>query len=233
MGFHYITVVSLTMFVLALAFPRETGQGGKLDLAHATTTASPPAVTEDANLLCTDGSSILYTTDCTMGTPVSYCWKAPPQITCGTGEFPSVWHPGHCEEAQTCFPVTAPWITTKCSNGATPYSTSTLYDGTLAGGQSTVITSVSCVCAPDQWYSMTISNGGSQIDTFCMPHDSCPPGMTTSVSTNTYCASATDSAAVSACSGISLESNYCNCGDPNQTPVYPEQPGATATGCAN
>jgi hypothetical protein len=248
MGFHCINVVSLALFVLAMAFPRETAVSGQLDLAHATTTASPPAVTEDATLRCAHGSSILYTTDCTMGTPVSYCWKPARPIICRTNEFPSVWHPDHCNEEQTCFPISAAWITTECSNGAVPYSTKTLYDGTLAGGKSTVIScklrfshmektsinataAVSCACGSNQWYSMTMLDGGSQFDTFCMPYNSCPPGMAASTSINAYCASATDSAAMSACSDFSPESNYCSCNDPMQTPVYPKEPGAAATGC--
>lgn len=139
MGFYYTTCVSLASFVVALAFPRETSVSGQLNLPHATTSASPPAVTEDANLRCMDESTILYTTDCTIGTPVSYCWKPEPPIKCRAGYFPSVWHPDHCMEEQTCFPLNAAWITTECSNGAIPYSTTTLYDGTLAGGKSTAI----------------------------------------------------------------------------------------------
>ena len=77
---------------------------------------------------------------------------------------------------------------------------------------------------------MTVLDGGSQFETFCMPYNSCP-GMATSTSINAYCASATDSAAVAACSDISPEFQYCNCDDPMQTPVYPEEPGAAATGC--
>jgi hypothetical protein len=68
-----------------------------------------------------------------MGTPVSYCHSAPPPISCSAGYFPGVWHPGHCIEASTCYPVDASWITTKCSNGGVPWRTSTLYEGVLAG----------------------------------------------------------------------------------------------------
>lgn len=78
---------------------------------------------------------------------------------------------------------------------------------------------------------MTMLDGGSQFDTFCMPYNSCPPGMETSTSTNAYCASATDAAAVAACYGISPEAHYCQCEDPMETPVYPDAPGAAATGC--
>lgn len=148
MGFQCTTVVSLAMIVLAMAFPQETAASGQLDLAQVTTAASPPAVTKDAHLRCSYGSSMLYTTDCTMGTPVSYCWKPPSPIKCRVGEFPSVWHPDHCMEEQTCFPISAAWITTECSNGAVPYGTKTLYDGTLAGGKTTVIS-----CKPRRFSS--------------------------------------------------------------------------------
>lgn len=73
-------------------------------------------------------------------------------------------------------------------------------------------------------------DGISQYDTFCMPYNTCPPGMVTSTSTNTSCASATEAAAVAACSDISPEAHYCQCKDPMQTPVYPYEPGAAATG---
>ncbi|KAJ6107176.1 hypothetical protein N7523_008499 [Penicillium sp. IBT 18751x] len=230
MGVYYILVVSLAIITLAMASPMMTAASGPLNQAQATTTVSPPAVTKNAHLRCTSGSSAVYTTDCTMGTPVSYCWKPPSPIKCQSGEFPSVWHPDHCMEEQTCFPISAAWITTECSNGAIPYATKTLYDGTLAEGKSTVISSVSCACGSNQWYSVAMLDGGSQFDTFCMPYNSCPPGMATSTSIKAYCASATDSTAVAACSDISLESHYCKCDDPMQTPVYPEEPGAAATG---
>lgn len=132
-------IISLYFSITAFAFPRETAITPNVQPNHAVT-AEPPAITSDGALRCSDGATILHTTDCTMGTPVSYCYKPPPPITCDKGYFPSVWHPGHCMEESTCFPTNAVWITTECSNGAYPYSTKTLYSGTLAGGDDTIIT---------------------------------------------------------------------------------------------
>jgi len=89
------------------------------------------------------------------------------------------------------------------------------------------LVAVSCSCAPYQWYSMTLLPGESNYDTFCMPYSSCPRGMTTSVSINEYCA--TQPARV--CSDIPLETEFCQCAYPEQTPVYPDWPGANPTGC--
>ncbi|KAJ5592077.1 hypothetical protein N7537_008981 [Penicillium hordei] len=217
----FIRVIALFsfFFTAVVAFPQQTAAG--------TTTAIPATITKAASLSCSDGQTAVYTTDCTMGTPTSYCARPEPPIQCSEGYFPSVWHPGHCMEQSTCFPVDASWITTECSHGAIPWTTSTLYEGTLAGGQSTIISAVSCSCARDQWYSMTILPGASTVDTFCMPSSSCPAGMTTSVSTNTYCATAP----ASVCSDIPLETNYCKCESAAQTPVYPDSVGAAPTGC--
>ncbi|KAJ5861911.1 uncharacterized protein N7529_009221 [Penicillium soppii] len=218
---HITQVCTVFWFFLTavVAFPQQTATG--------TTTAPPATITKAASLTCSAGQTPVYTTDCTMGTPVSYCAIPEPPIQCSDGYFPSVWHPGHCMEQSTCFPLDASWITTKCSNGAIPWTTSTLYEGTLAGGQSTIISAVSCSCAKDQWYSMTMLPGASTVDTFCMPSSSCPAGMTTSVSVNTYCATAP----ASACSDIPLETNYCKCEYAGQTPVYPDSIGAAPTGC--
>lgn len=67
------------------------------------------------------------------------------------------------------------------------------------------------------------------LDTYCMPHGSCPPGMTTSVSTNEYCATAGPDA--SSCRDIPIETPYCQCAEPTETPIYPEFPGAAPIGC--
>ncbi|KAJ5794976.1 hypothetical protein N7457_001575 [Penicillium paradoxum] len=192
-----------------------------------TTAAVPAVITQGPELICSNGQTAVYTTDCTLGTPVSYCFSQEPPIECPQGFFPSVWHPDHCMEQSTCFPLSEPWITTKCSNGAIAYSTSTIYEGTLAGEASNVIKAVSCSCAENQWYSMTLREGSSNYDTFCMPHSFCPHGMTTSVSLNEYCA--TQSAGV--CSDIPLETEFCKCAYAAQTPVYPDWPGAQPTGC--
>ncbi|KAJ5947929.1 hypothetical protein N7466_000944 [Penicillium verhagenii] len=217
-----------SLCVTAMASPRETGLPNKPQQANAVVTeASPPGVTAAARLRCTDGSTILHTTDCTMGTSVSYCHKPEPPIACDDGFFPSVWHPDHCMEQSTCFPLDAVWITTECSNGAIPYTTKTLYNGILAGGTSTVISAVSCSCATDQWYSMTMREGTSEFESYCMPYQSCPPGMTTSISTDEYCATAT----ADICSDVPSETAYCKCADPTELPIYPDEPGASAIGC--
>ncbi|KAJ5187958.1 hypothetical protein N7472_006972 [Penicillium cf. griseofulvum] len=219
MDFLQVIALLSFFFTAVVAFPRQTAAG--------TTTATPATITKAASLSCSDGQTAVYTTDCTMGTPTSYCARPQPPIQCSEGYFPSVWHPGHCMELSTCFPLDASWITTECSHGAIPWTTTTLYEGTLAGGQSTIISAVSCSCARDQWYSMTMLPGASTVDTFCMPSSSCPADMTTSVSTNTYCATAP----ASVCSDIPLETNYCKCENASQTPVYPDAVGAAPTGC--
>ncbi|CAG8131016.1 unnamed protein product [Penicillium olsonii] len=197
-----------------VAFPQQT----------APAVTSPPAstITKAASLSCSDGSTAVYTVDCTMGFPVSYCSKPEPPISCSSGFFPSVYHPGHCIEASTCFPVDADWITTECSNGAFPYTTKTMYDGTLAGGVSTIISAVSCKCSQDSYYSYTLG------DTFCMPSSDCAAGMTTSTSTNAYCATAT----ATACDNYPLVTSACKCENPTQTAVFPDEDGARPTGCA-
>lgn len=131
MNLFQVTALLSFLFAPALAFPQQT--------AAATTTAPPSTITKAASLSCSDGKTAVYTTDCTMGTPTSYCAAPLAPISCSEGYFPSVWHPGHCVEASTCFPVDASWITTECSNGAIPWTTKTMYEGTLAGGQSTII----------------------------------------------------------------------------------------------
>lgn len=158
-------------FILPLSkYPRPDYAAGPLARAAATplattmatvpiasitsTTAPVASITAAPELTCTDGSTILSTIDCTMGTPTSYCHKPEPRIECPTGFYPGLWHPGHCVELQTCYPLDASWIATECSNGAEPWSTSTLYEGTLAGGQSTVVTGI----APSGPYQMQIVN---------------------------------------------------------------------------
>ncbi|EAW24338.1 uncharacterized protein NFIA_039140 [Aspergillus fischeri NRRL 181] len=196
----------------------------------ATTTAPPMTTPAASTPTCGPGSTLIHTTDCTMGTPVSYCYSAPPPISCSAGFFPGVYHPGHCIEASTCYPVDASWITTKCSNGGIPWSTSTLFEGVLAGETtSTTISVVSCSCARDQWYSMTLLPGHSTVDTFCMPSSNCPAGMSTATSTNEYCVT---SPAACASQGIPTTTASCQCEQPGQTAVYPPEVGAAATGCA-
>ncbi|KAJ9258002.1 hypothetical protein C8Q69DRAFT_53290 [Paecilomyces variotii] len=227
------TALSLLSCALAVsAIPQQTPSPSSSSYYTPSSSVTvPPSSTitpPPATLSCSSGSTILYTTDCTMGFPISYCHSPEPPIQCSSGYYPSVWHPEHCVAESTCYPVDSPYITTKCSNGGTPYTTSTLYEGTLAGGESTTITNVGCSCAANQWYSMTLGPGGSTVDTYCMPHSACPAGMSTSVSTNSYCATAP----ASACSDIPLTTDFCVCQNPTATAVYPSGDGAVATGCA-
>ncbi|KAJ5177191.1 uncharacterized protein N7482_003068 [Penicillium canariense] len=219
-------MIILLAFSLATASPHETAVDRPAPLTTVVT-AESPRITEEGTLRCSGGATVLHTTDCTMGTSVSFCYKPPPPLHCDEGYFPSVWHPDHCMEESTCFPTDAEWITRGCSNGAYPYSTKTVYDGTLAGGHHTVISSISCACPPDQWYSISMREGASRFETYCMPSRSCPPGMTTSISTNDYCATA--SAAI--CSHVPAQADHCECEGKYSTPVYAEGPSATATGC--
>lgn len=184
-------------------------------------------ITTAPGLTCTGGSTVLFTEECTFRRPISYCHSPEPPITCGPSSYPSVWYPVRCFSASTCYPVDAPFLTSKCSFGGIPYSTSTLYEGTLAGGESTTITNVHCSCASDQYYSFTSLSGTSSFQgLFCMPRSSCPDGMTTSISTNTYCVTA------SCDSTVPLTRDFCQCGT-GSTALYPEgTASATAVGCS-
>lgn len=140
------TVLSLLSCALAVsAIPQQTPSPSSSSYYTPSSSVTvPPSSTitpPPATLSCSSGSTILYTTDCTMGFPISYCHSPEPPIQCSSGYYPSVWHPEHCVAESTCYPVDSPYITTKCSNGGIPYTTSTLYEGTLAGGESTTITS--------------------------------------------------------------------------------------------
>ncbi|KAL2010663.1 hypothetical protein VTN00DRAFT_6470 [Thermoascus crustaceus] len=220
-------LVVLSSTLAAMAMPQQTPSPSLLSSVSSTTSPPDSSITPAATLSCSDGSTIVHTTECTLGTPISYCYSPPPPIQCSSGYFPGVWHPGHCEEAQTCYPLDVSWLTTKCSNGGIPWSTSTLYEGTLAGGEMTTISMVSCSCAANQWYSDTLAPGGTAVETYCMPYSDCPSGMTASVSTNSYCLTAPSSA----CSDIPTTTNFCKCANPTETAVYPPGDGAVATGC--
>ena len=132
MEFFCHTFAFLIFFCAVMAFPQQTPM--------VTTDAAPAKITQGPELVCLEGQTAVYTTDCTVGTPLSYCFSPEPPIECQPGSFPGVWHPDHCMERSTCFAANEPWITTKCSNGAFPYSTSTFYSGTLPGGLSTTVT---------------------------------------------------------------------------------------------
>lgn len=51
--------------------------------------------------------------------------------------------------------------------------------------------------------------------------------MTTSLSRNEFCATVT----ADACADVPVETGFCQCADPMQTPEYPDESGAAATGC--
>ena len=134
----------LPLVLPAIAIPTPTPSATSLIPDSSKITSAPAAtITTAPELVCSSGSTIVHTTDCTRGTPISYCSSPEPPIQCATGSYPGVWHPGHCMELQTCYALNAAWITTECSNGGIPWSTSTLYEGTLAGGASTVVTGIS------------------------------------------------------------------------------------------
>lgn len=215
--------------VLAVsAIPQETASSTGFTVVASTTTPPTSTITSATPLTCTDGSTVLYTTECTMGYPISYCYSPPPPIQCPTGFFPGTWHPGHCITQSTCYPTDAVWLTSECSNGAIAAGTSTLYAGTLADGSSTIIKDVSCTCAANQYYSWGAVTTGTITteEVFCMPYSECASGMTTSISTNGYCASTPAS-----CPGRPTTTPYCKCANPTQTPVYPPG-GSVPTGCA-
>lgn len=196
------------------------------------TTSAPPPITTAPNLTCTDGSTVTFTNECTLGFPISYCTKPQPLTSCPPSSFPGTYHPGHCETAQTCYPVDAYWLTPSCSNGAIPSSTETLFTGTLSGATAaTTITNVHCNCASDAyftWYQTAPNTATDSLEDFCLPLGNCPPGMTGSVFTNSYCQTATDNPY---CSGRPTETTSCNC-LPESTAVYPLSGNtATATGC--
>ncbi|CAG8283174.1 unnamed protein product [Penicillium olsonii] len=202
-----------------MAFPQQT--------ITVTTATSPAQITQGPELVCLEGQTAVYTTDCTLGTPMSYCFSPEPPIRCSRGFFPSVWHPDHCMERSTCFPISAPWITTTCTHGALAYSTSTFYEGTVADGHFTVIKGVSCSCAQNQWTS-TRSLDSFKEEKFCMPYDRCPPGMiTTSINSNECLMEGQKECPLSA-----KEIDLCVCAIEPQTPVYPDWSGAEPTGCA-
>ncbi|OJJ48978.1 hypothetical protein ASPZODRAFT_13719 [Penicilliopsis zonata CBS 506.65] len=203
-------MIDIQLVILLAVSVSVSGQTQTQTQTPALQSLQGPTITSSA---CPPGSTILHTTDCTYGTSTSYCYSVPTPIQCPSGSYPGVWHPGDCIEQPTCYPVSAAWITTECSHGAVPWTTSTLYAGVL-GGTSTVIRAVSCSCASDQWYSATLLS--ESVYTFCMPRSDCPPGMTTSTSVNTYCATA-------GCEGEGIwpTTTYCKCRG-SSTAVYSE-----------
>ncbi|KOS46099.1 hypothetical protein ACN38_g2963 [Penicillium nordicum] len=63
-----------------MAIPQQT--------ASVTMAVAPAVITQGPELWCPNGQTAVYTTDCTMGTPVSYCFSPEPPIECSQGFFP-------------------------------------------------------------------------------------------------------------------------------------------------
>ncbi|KAK3376577.1 hypothetical protein B0T24DRAFT_619005 [Lasiosphaeria ovina] len=208
---------------LAAGFPQISLPPSSTIAPITSTTPPPSAITTAPGLTCTGGSTVKTTTECTYGNTYSYCYSAPPPLSCDSGYFPGTIQYGHCDSGQICYPVDASWITTTCPpNGETAYTTSTLFSGTLAGGVSTVISVVQCACGEGQYYSW---QSESPYSVYCMPFADCVAGMTTSYSTNDYCLTVTTP---SYCSG-SVSTPYCACA--TGLPQYPAEGGAPTT-CA-
>jgi len=225
----WIALLGLAMAVTAMPeLPQQTESPSITQLqkkSPTTTLLSSTITSAPQSLHCTNGSTAVTTTDCTYGGTYSFCYKAPPPLTCSESSYPSSYDCGECEICTGCFPVNATYLTTTCSNnGEFPYTTNTIFNGTLAGGTTTTILQVQCECHSDQWYSW---GSGAQYGPYCMPKTDCASGMTTSTSTDSYCLTSPTS-----CSGISTYWPYCVCAEPNQTPVYPSI-GAYPTGCAS
>lgn len=85
--------------VSAMAFPQQTGSPTITPTPSSSTSSDAGAslITTAPGLTCTGGSTVLFTQDCTYGNPISYCYSPPPPISCATGSFPSVWHPGNSD----------------------------------------------------------------------------------------------------------------------------------------
>jgi hypothetical protein len=222
-----LIAIFTTAYASANPFPQQTPSPTTSPSYNGSSVIqSTSLITTAPGLTCTGGSTVLFTQECTYRIPISYCHSPETPISCGPSSFPTVWYPARCFTASTCYPVDAYFITTECTFGGIPYSTSTLYQGTLAGGESTAITNVQCSCASDQYLSLTLLPSSSNGQAFCMPTSSCPAGMSTSARTNTYCMTA------SCASTISLTTDYCQCGN-GSTAVYAEGPAsATAVGCS-
>lgn len=221
-----VTILSIAS-ALANPFPTQTPSSttqpchddSGIDVSPSPTTTAP-------GLTCTGGSTVLFTEECTYRTPISYCHSPEPPISCGPSSFPSIWYPVRCFSASTCYSVEASFITSECSFGGIPYSTSTLYQGTLAGGESTIIANVHCSCAADQYYSLTQLPERSNAQGFCMPTGSCPVGMTTSTRTNSYCQT------TRCASHMPSTTEFCECRN-GSTALYTEGlASATAVGCS-
>ncbi|KAK3386534.1 hypothetical protein B0H63DRAFT_467921 [Podospora didyma] len=220
--------LSAAVFGLASAYPKCSAPlpttTAAISPSSSATTPPPSSITTAPQLICTGGSTIKTTSDCTYPSiTYSYCYSAPPPLTCSEGFWPGHISYGHCMDGEICYKLNETWITTTCApNGQTAYTTNTLFSGTLAGGVSTVISAVQCACGANQWYSWGPTDGPQSV--YCMPQTDCPSGMTTSWSTNTYCATVTTP---SYCSTDKVTTPYCACA--TGLPQYPAGGGAPTT----
>jgi hypothetical protein len=226
---------SLTLIVLLLAacaasaLPEQTPlpTSPAAGTTATPTTQSTSLITTAPGTTCPPGSTIHTTTDCTAGTRTfTYCREITP-VTCASSSFPfSQLIGGKCDGYFTyCLTVEPFWVTPTCTAGLIPYSTTTLYEGTLAGGESTTITNVYCSCASDQYTSRTILPGHTYVSDYCMPTADCPRRMTTSTRTDSACLTST------CASDHPLTTEYCQCRS-GSTAVYPRHGNTeTAKGC--
>jgi hypothetical protein len=133
-------------------------------------------------LSCTSGSTVLHTTDCTYGFPISYCYSAPPPVTCSPSSYPVVGH-NRCNAFTFCAKV--PATTSSCSqqDGFTATSTATLYSGTLAGETTaTVIKTPACGCAGYYGYETHVAGVSTSYRSVCLPLYGTQQGGTTTYS---------------------------------------------------
>ena len=137
----------LGLAVMAIAIPELPQQTESPSLTQspspypATTPLTTITTSKPQSLQCTNGSTVRTTTDCTVGRTYSFCYSQPPPLACPPSSYPSSYDCGECDTCTSCFSVSAPYLTTTCDphNGEFPYSTVTIYNGTLAGGTSTTI----------------------------------------------------------------------------------------------
>lgn len=88
------SLFALLPAALAAAFPQETGLPTITAAPSSTSAAASSLITTAPGLTCSDGSTVLFTLECTYGYPISYCHSDPPPISCGVGFFPGTYHPG-------------------------------------------------------------------------------------------------------------------------------------------
>ncbi|BFZ56833.1 hypothetical protein PYCC9005_003881 [Savitreella phatthalungensis] len=186
--------------------------------------ATPTAnASTHSSLVCTDGSTLKVTSDCTYPTLTStICYKEPTPTACPPGKYPYKAY-NRCNYFWACADV--PTTTSTCTSNGFTASTGTLFEGTLAGAPTpTTILQVRCVC--DEGYysyapgiSTTVINGTTSYSqaSYCLPtltagqQDSCPTALTPSLSSFTITVSNTQA----------IGRTFTSCVyPPSQTPVF-------------